>query len=58
MNIIIKRVRQFYSDETGLTVVEYVVGAALLLGAMTVFFQGWETGMSGALATALQGIYE
>lgn len=58
MNYLLEGMRDFYLDESGITVVEYVVGAALLLGAMTVFFVGWEEGLSSAIASAVQGIYD
>lgn len=40
-NYYIKNTIQFIEDEEGLTVVEYVVGAGLMVGGLAVFFAGY-----------------
>ncbi|GAB7219386.1 hypothetical protein VcTj87_12070 [Vibrio comitans] len=40
---LIEKLERFYSDETGLTVVEYVVAAALLVSAVTLIFLTLQT---------------
>jgi pilus assembly protein Flp/PilA len=41
MKTLLCRVKDFWKDEEGLTVVEYVVGAGLLVTALAVVFSGW-----------------
>lgn len=40
MSKLVKNITDFMKDEEGLTVVEYVVGAGLLVLAMTAIFDG------------------
>ena len=44
--------RKFWKDESGLSVLEYVVGAAVLAGVIAAVFTDWGT----TLATALNAI--
>lgn len=53
MNTKIEVCRNFLKDEEGLTVVEYVVGAGLLVGGLGVFFSGY----SGTLSTAFAALF-
>mgnify|MGYP001217454989 CR=1 FL=1 len=48
--------KTFIQDEEGLTVVEYVVGAGLLVGGLTVIFSNLGTSLSTALNNAIDGI--
>ncbi|QIA64079.1 Flp family type IVb pilin [Vibrio astriarenae] len=50
MKQLTKNIKAFMQDEEGLTVVEYVVGAALLVIALGVMFQNWGTILQGELA--------
>ncbi|MGF1764994.1 Flp family type IVb pilin [Aliivibrio kagoshimensis] len=52
MNTLIKHIKAFIADEEGLTIVEYVVGAAVIA---TVLFGLFSTGF-GALGTKLTAI--
>ncbi|MGF1741217.1 Flp family type IVb pilin [Vibrio profundum] len=49
----IKNTIQFIKDEEGLTTVEYVVGAGLLVGGLAVFFAGY----SGILSTEFDSLF-
>ncbi len=49
MNKLIQFGKDFIQDEEGLTIVEYVIGAALLVIAFATLFEG----MAGKLATKL-----
>ncbi len=53
MNKLINSIQSFMKDEEGLTVVEYVVGAGLLVIALGVIFQNWGT----TLQTELNDIF-
>ncbi|MBL4237490.1 Flp family type IVb pilin [Vibrio fluvialis] len=53
MNKFTKFVKDFWQDEEGLSVVEYVVGAGLLVAALGVIFSGWGT----TLQTQLNNIF-
>lgn len=44
-----KVVKEFWQDEEGLSVVEYVVGAGLLVAALSVIFSGWGTTLQAEL---------
>ncbi|WP_158108099.1 Flp family type IVb pilin [Vibrio furnissii] len=46
-----KAVKEFWQDEEGLTVVEYVVGAGLLVAGLTAIFSEWGTTLQGELDT-------
>ncbi|MEI8633721.1 Flp family type IVb pilin [Vibrio sp. PP-XX7] len=50
MKNLISRCKSFLNDEEGLTVVEYVVGAGLLVAALTAVFSGWGALISNELA--------
>ncbi|WP_198591736.1 hypothetical protein [Vibrio sp. 10N.286.49.B3] len=47
-------VKCFFLDEEGLTAVEYVIGAALLAGALLSLFLGYQ----GTLITKIQSILQ
>lgn len=49
----IKNTIKFIQDEEGLTVVEYVVGAGLLVGGLAVFFAGY----AGILGTEFASLF-
>ncbi len=53
MDKFLKSVKSFMQDEEGLTVVEYVVGAGLLVIALGVIFENWGT----TLQSELDGIF-
>ncbi|MBY8291705.1 Flp family type IVb pilin [Vibrio fluvialis] len=53
MNKFTKFVKDFWQDEEGLSVVEYVVGAGLLVAALGVVFSGW----GDTLQTQLDAIF-
>ena len=40
---------KFIRDEEGLTVIEYVIGASLLVGGLTVIFTGFGATLAGKL---------
>ncbi|WP_261816780.1 Flp family type IVb pilin [Vibrio gallicus] len=50
--------QQFMQDQEGLTVVEYVVAAALLVGALVVFFTGYEVTLSGKINQTVSSLPE
>ncbi|GEA61692.1 Flp family type IVb pilin [Vibrio comitans] len=52
MDKFISKAKEFASDEEGLTVVEYVIGAALMVAGLGVIFSG----LGAALATKLNTI--
>ncbi|MCG6232791.1 Flp family type IVb pilin [Vibrio furnissii] len=49
MDQLINRCKAFWKDEEGLSVVEYVVGAGLLVTALGVIFSGWGTTLQSEL---------
>ncbi|NOH82980.1 MULTISPECIES: Flp family type IVb pilin [Vibrio] len=49
MNKFITNCKAFMQDEEGLTVVEYVVGAGLLVAALSAIFTGLGTDMKNKL---------
>ncbi|MGD8109772.1 Flp family type IVb pilin [Vibrio sp. TRT 21S02] len=51
MDNLVKNVKAFMQDEEGLTVVEYVVGAGLLVAALAAVFSQWGATISAELAT-------
>ncbi|EMK6669144.1 Flp family type IVb pilin [Vibrio fluvialis] len=53
MNKFTKFVKDFWQDEEGLTVVEYVVGAGLIVAALSVVFGNWGT----TLETKLNSVF-
>ncbi|WP_197485308.1 MULTISPECIES: Flp family type IVb pilin [unclassified Vibrio] len=46
----------FFNDEDGLTVVEYVLGAALLVIAITGVFVALENGLSNSLSITIKSV--
>lgn len=42
--------KKFWKEEAGLTVLEYVLGAAALATVVTAVFNGWGTTLAGKLA--------
>ncbi|MBY7730620.1 Flp family type IVb pilin [Vibrio splendidus] len=52
MDKFLNNCKEFMKDEEGLTVIEYVIGAALLVLGMTTVFSG----LGAALATKLNAI--
>ncbi len=50
MKSFIQHCKAFWNDEEGLTVVEYVVGAGLLVAALAVVFSGWGNLIQAELA--------
>lgn len=46
-----KVVKEFWQDEEGLTVVEYVVGAGLLVAGLTAIFTSWGSILQGELTS-------
>ncbi|OBT06589.1 fimbrial protein [Vibrio sp. UCD-FRSSP16_10] len=46
----------FFKDEEGLTVVEYVLGAALLVAAITAVFTQLEEGLKTSLSTTMSNL--
>ncbi|WP_038175022.1 MULTISPECIES: Flp family type IVb pilin [Vibrio] len=51
MSKLIKNITAFIKDEEGLTVVEYVVGAGLIVIALAAVFDNLGTLLQGELAT-------
>ncbi|MDE1314828.1 Flp family type IVb pilin [Vibrio aestuarianus] len=51
-----EQVKTFMQDEEGLSVVEYVVGAALLVGALSAVFTTLGTSLTSSLASSLSSI--
>ncbi|MGF1799358.1 Flp family type IVb pilin [Vibrio gigantis] len=52
MNNLLKNIKEFMNDEEGLTVIEYVIGAAMLVLGLTTIFSG----IGSALSTKLSAI--
>lgn len=48
--------KRFFTKQRGLTVVEYVVAAALLVGAVTVVFIALEIGLSTSFQNSISSI--
>ncbi|MFA0448789.1 hypothetical protein AB4587_06420 [Vibrio breoganii] len=47
-------IKNFFKDEEGLTVVEYVLGAALLVVAIAAVFGALENGLTNSLANTME----
>ncbi|MEZ8967673.1 Flp family type IVb pilin [Vibrio breoganii] len=45
---------RFFEDEEGLTVVEYVLGAALLVVALSLVFNSLKDGLTSSLSTTME----
>ncbi|MGF1823089.1 Flp family type IVb pilin [Vibrio splendidus] len=56
MDKFLNNCKEFMKDEEGLTVVEYVIGAALLVLAITTVFTGLGTQLSTKLNTIIGNI--
>lgn len=56
MDKFISKAKQFMSDEEGLTVVEYVIGAALLVAGLTAIFSGLGAKLGTKLNDVVDGI--
>ncbi len=56
MNKFTQMMKSFLKDEEGLTVVEYVVGAGLLVGGLTVLFSTLGTELAAELTAIIGGI--
>ena len=48
-----KTVMNFINDEEGLTVLEYIIGAALLVAGLTVLFTGYGAALQAKLTAIL-----
>ncbi|WP_261816781.1 Flp family type IVb pilin [Vibrio gallicus] len=51
-----KNIKAFLDNEEGLTVVEYVIGASLLVAAITTIFTTLGTQLDGKLSNIIAGI--
>ncbi|MFS1865901.1 Flp family type IVb pilin [Vibrio breoganii] len=51
-----RNIINFFNDEEGLTVVEYVIGAALLVLALVGVFNALKTGLSSSLNDTISAI--
>ncbi|MDC0609337.1 Flp family type IVb pilin [Vibrio sp.] len=56
MNNFVEKCKAFWKDEEGLTVVEYVIGAGLLVVALTAVFTTMNTKLSTKLSTIISNI--
>ncbi|WP_027697573.1 Flp family type IVb pilin [Vibrio litoralis] len=56
MNKFMQLTKDFIDDEEGLTIVEYVIGAAALVLIGTSFFTDFFTGLKGKLTSSLDNI--
>lgn len=56
MNKLILAAKRFIRDEEGLTVMEYVIGAALLVVALGVMFTGYGTALLAKMNAILDSI--
>ena len=54
--IIMNALMNFMKDEDGLTAIEYVIAAALLVTGLTVLFTGYGAALATKLNTILTGI--
>ncbi|MEZ9974771.1 hypothetical protein BCS96_02300 [Vibrio breoganii] len=50
------QISAFFKDEEGLTVVEYVLGAALLVVALVAVFSSLQTGLTDSLSSTMSYI--
>jgi len=48
-----QKILKFLNNEEGLSVVEYVVGAAFLVTALTFFFFNYDTTLANSLSSTL-----
>ncbi len=56
MNKLIQFGKDFIQDEEGLTIVEYVIGAALLVIAFVTFFNGMAGKLTSKLNSSIESI--
>ncbi|MEZ9352191.1 Flp family type IVb pilin [Vibrio splendidus] len=56
MNNLLKNIKEFMSDEEGLTVVEYVIGAAMLVFGLTSIFGNIGTVLGDKLSDIVDAI--
>ena len=56
MSKFLKNCKEFMNDEEGLTVIEYVIGAAMLVLGLTTIFTGIGTALSTKLSTIVDKI--
>ncbi|GAM69831.1 hypothetical protein JCM19236_5129 [Vibrio sp. JCM 19236] len=56
MDKMIKHIKAFARDEEGLTVVEYVIGAALLVAGLVIIFSNLGQSLSDKLNTTISEI--
>ena len=56
MDKFLNNCKEFMQDEEGLTVIEYVIGAALLVLGLTTVFSGLGTTLSAKLNTIVNGL--
>ncbi|GAB7219387.1 Flp family type IVb pilin [Vibrio comitans] len=56
MDNLVTKIKNFAEDEEGLTVVEYVIGAALLVAGLTLIFSTLGEQLSGKLTTVISEI--
>ncbi|GAD80995.1 Flp family type IVb pilin [Vibrio ezurae] len=56
MDKFISSIKSFAKDEEGLTVVEYVIGAALLVGGLTFIFDNLGSKLSTSLNNTIDNI--
>ncbi|GEA61691.1 Flp family type IVb pilin [Vibrio comitans] len=53
MDQYLRFVCKFWQDQTGLSVVEYVIAAAFLVAAITTVFLAWQIGLSNTLSDVI-----
>ncbi len=56
MDKMINQIKAFANDEEGLTVVEYVIGAALLVAGLVIIFSNLGQSLSNKLNTVISEI--
>ncbi|EAQ52910.1 MULTISPECIES: Flp family type IVb pilin [Vibrio] len=56
MNNLLKNIKEFMNDEEGLTVIEYVIGAAMLVLGLTTIFSGIGNVLSAKLSAIVNAI--
>ena len=52
--------RRFHADSAGLATIEYVIGAAVILGTLVIGVTQWNNGLVArleALVTQMQGVH-
>ncbi|MCE0494311.1 Flp family type IVb pilin [Vibrio salinus] len=58
MNTLLAKCKAFLKDEEGLTVVEYVIGAGLLVAALTAVFSGMGNILTQKITNIITNINE